>query len=212
MLCWELEQRLSGSSLHLDVSVALENVKRSFSVPSVWVSLASAVPLLFLHLMLHFSGCSPVLPAELRSNHTHLQKKNPKNPSAPQGEKSPGSSLPVCAPAEISTLWRRLDVGWEVLLLHCALQWWHTWGKASRVSSVTAWLSLDLREDEQLQTGWVVHSPGVWGLCSSPCPHPFLLLLPAATVFLQCWMEHTLLADRGHHPQRFCAQAGVRRH
>lgn len=147
-----------------------------------------------------------------KQSHSSSKKKTPKILLLPKGKKLLGAPCLCVLQLKFQRSGDAWDVGWEVLLLHCALQWWHTWGKASRVSSVPARLSLDLREDEQLQTGWVVHSPGVWGLCFSPCPHPFLLLPPAATVFLQCWMEHTLLADRGHHPQWFCAQAGVRRH
>lgn len=119
MLCWELEQRLSRNSPHPDVSVALENMKRSFSVPSenmkmsfsvpsVWVSVASAVPQLLLHLTLHFPGCSPVLPAKLRSFViTLIFKKTQKPFCSPRGKNLLGAPC-LCAPAEISMLWRPL--------------------------------------------------------------------------------------------------------
>lgn len=136
MLCWELEQRLSRNPPHPDVSVALENTKRSFSVPSenmkmsfsvpsVWVSVASAAPQLLLHLTLHFPGCSPLPPAKLRSFAiTLIFKKTQKPFCSPRGKIS--WELLACA---LQLRFQRSgdpwDVEWEVLLSHSAL---HTWG------------------------------------------------------------------------------------
>lgn len=77
-------------------------------MPSVWVSVASAAPQLLLHLTLRFPGCSPVLPAELRSFAiTLIFKKNPKPLLLPKGKNLLGAPC-LCAPAEISALWRPL--------------------------------------------------------------------------------------------------------
>lgn len=64
-------------------------------MPGVWVSVASAAPQLLLHLTLHIPGCSPMLPEALRSFAITFIFKKTENSSTPQGEKSPGSSLPV---------------------------------------------------------------------------------------------------------------------
>lgn len=130
MLCWELEQRLSRSSLHLDVSVALENMKRNFSVPSVWVSVASAAPQLLLHRTLRFSGCSPLLPTELRSFAITLifkKKKKTKTLLLPKGKIS-WELLACVLQLKFQRSGDAWDVRWEVLLSHCAVLWWHMWG------------------------------------------------------------------------------------
>lgn len=80
----------------------------------------------------------------------------------------------------------------------CALQWWHMWGHTGE--SLQGVFSA--RGDEELQTLRGCLYSGTTAqecrVCAPACVlAPSLLLLPAATVFLQCWTGHTLLTDRG---------------
>lgn len=136
MLCWELQQRLSRSSPHPDVSVALENMKRSFSVPSenMKMSFFCAQCLGFCCVCCASAASSPhaALPwvlfdaaskTEKLRNHTHLQK-NPKPFCSPRG-KSSWELLACALQLKFQRSGDPWDVGWEALLSHWAL---HTWG------------------------------------------------------------------------------------
>lgn len=122
-------------------------------MPNVWVSVTSAVPQLLLHLTLHFPGCSPVLPAGLRSFAiTLIFKKKSQKPFWPPRGKFSWELLACALQLKFHCSRDTWDVGWEAWLLLCALQGWHMWEKACRVSSVPARLCLDPRGDEELQT------------------------------------------------------------
>lgn len=133
-------------------------------------------------------------------SHSSSKKKKNKNPSAPQGENLLGAPC-LCAPAEISTLWRCLgcEMGSAAVTLCCAVvaHVGTCGGKPAvclQCQACSSWTPGEMRSSK-LSMGGCNHSLGVWFLCSSPCPHPFPAA-PASSHGVFAVLGGAHLADR----------------
>jgi len=112
------------------VSLGMGNMKRRFCVPSVWVSVASAVPQLLRQFTPRFSWSSPGLLGELREAlHSHTSSKT--TPSCSPGGKIPWELFSCATPAEVSPLRQPLGIpDVSIAITPCSPQWWHACGLA----------------------------------------------------------------------------------
>lgn len=127
-------------------------------------------------------------------NHTHLQKK-PKTPSAPQGENLPGARC-LCAPAEISTLWRHLGcwMGSAAVTLCPAVVAHVGTYRGKPAGCLQCQGRCGAPNSLWVSVLWY-HSSGVQGLCSSLCPRPFPAA-PASSHGVFAMLDGAHLADR----------------